>query len=74
MVKKLVIYFSIFSFIILISGLFASRNNPPIENKVTWDSDETKEQFMISCANCHSNENKMALVFLCWSCGLRCCT
>jgi hypothetical protein len=58
MVKKLVIYFSIFSFIILISGLFASRNNPPIENKVTWDSDETKEQFMISCANCHSNETK----------------
>jgi hypothetical protein len=56
--KKFATYLSIFLFIILISGLFSPRSNPPIQNTISWDSEETKEQFMISCANCHSHETK----------------
>jgi hypothetical protein len=34
------------------------RTNPPVTARINWDSEQTKEIFYKSCADCHSNETK----------------
>ena len=34
------------------------HNNPPVLNKVKWDSPKTKELFVRACMDCHSNNTK----------------
>jgi hypothetical protein len=57
--KKKLIYALLFvTNVIVVSGFFVPKSNPPIENTVAWDSSETRDQFMKSCADCHSHETK----------------
>ncbi len=56
--KKVALVIAGLVVLILGSGLFADRSNPPVEHEVKWDSDYTKTQFMASCADCHSHETK----------------
>jgi hypothetical protein len=39
-------------------GSYFSQVNPPIANKVAWDSAKTKELFYYACADCHSHETE----------------
>ncbi len=41
--------------VILVLGS-GPKTNPKVENKVSWDSPQTKELFDRACADCHSNE------------------
>lgn len=34
------------------------QDNPQIINEPAWDSQETKQNFMRACGDCHSNETK----------------
>jgi len=36
----------------------ARRENPPVVAGPTWDSERTRELFMHSCRDCHSNETR----------------
>lgn len=57
--KKIILWTSLLVVsAILLSGLFASRTNPTVENEVAWDSASTREQFMKSCADCHSHQTR----------------
>lgn len=58
MLKKVLLGGLILAALVLLSGIFASRTNPPVTNEVVWDSTQTQEQFMKSCADCHSHETK----------------
>ncbi len=58
MKRKILFTLLFVAIIVVVSGLLAPRTNPPVENKVTWDSSVTEEQFRKSCADCHSNETK----------------
>ncbi len=56
--KKRYKYIILFCLLFPLTGLLVSRNNPPISNKVNWDSGETKNKFMHACADCHSYHTK----------------
>ncbi len=52
------ILIAIFAVFILIQFIPYGRehSNPPVNNKVNWDSPQTKETFYNACADCHSHE------------------
>jgi len=58
MKRKILFTLLFVAIIVVVSGLFMPRANPPVQNKITWDSSVTEEQFRKSCADCHSNETK----------------
>jgi hypothetical protein len=35
-----------------------SRDNPPVQASVQWDSPQTRDLFMRACGDCHSNETR----------------
>jgi hypothetical protein len=38
-----------------------SRDNPPVQSSVQWDSPQTKDLVYRACMNCHSNETQWPL-------------
>lgn len=58
MKKKILFASLVLVLAVIASGLFAKRSNPHVENEVAWDSSQTRDQFMKSCADCHSHETK----------------
>jgi hypothetical protein len=57
---KKIFYLLIGIFILALISFFlsGSKTNPPVKNKVEWDSQSTREQFYLSCSDCHSNETR----------------
>ena len=54
--KKLAIIVIAIGLAVMLSGLFATRSNPPVSHTVTWDSPATEQRFRLACADCHSHE------------------
>lgn len=57
MIKNIAIGGGILWILASIGSAF-SQYNPPVENKVSWDSKQTEELFIRACADCHSHETK----------------
>ena len=59
--KKLVL--SVFLAIVILGLVFVflpvgrNHTNPPVTGEPKWDSPATRQQFMTSCGDCHSNES-----------------
>lgn len=58
MKKSVLVATAVLILAVLVSGLFADRSNPKVENEVQWDSASTRDQFIKSCADCHSNQTR----------------
>ena len=56
--RKLIVGFMLTIAATLVSGFFVPRTNPPISYTPKWDTEETRLQFIASCADCHSHETK----------------
>ena len=56
--RKTATFLIVLSALFPLMGIFSERSNPPVENRVAWDSPQTKETFYEACADCHSHETR----------------
>ncbi len=56
--KKILIALAAIFVLIQLVPYGRDHNNPKVVSEVKWDSAKTKETFMRSCGDCHSNETK----------------
>lgn len=57
-VKGVVLAFGVIFVLIQLIPAGAARTNPPVTAEPAWDTPRTRELFVRSCADCHSNQTR----------------